>query len=82
MGMVMEKITEDGIMRDIFWDRMLPEIEEYTRQRDQQRDRANLYGFVQRGRMTLDDAASEAGLTTEQFRQQMEEYQKNNLQPV
>ena len=86
MGMVMDKIAEDGVMRDIFWERMLPEIEEYAskrvQQQVQQHDRANLFDYVQKGGMTLDFAASEAGLTTEQFRQQMEEYQKNNLQPV
>ena len=73
-------------MRDVFMEILKPQIDaqidERIQQHDQQRDRINLYGFVQRGRMNLNDAAEEAGVTVDQFRQDMDEYQKSqeNLQ--
>ena len=38
--------------------------------------RTNLYTYVQKGGMSIDFAASEAHMTTDQFRQQMEEYNR------
>lgn len=45
--------------------------------------RTNLFNYVQKGGMTIDFAAREANLTTDQFRKQMEEYNRSrNLQTV
>ena len=60
-------------MRDVFMEILKPQIDE----RDQQRDRINLYGFVQEGGMTVDYAARKAGVTVDQFRRDMDECQKN-----
>ena len=73
-GMVWKKIEEDEKMRDVFWDYFKP-------QRDEER-RNDLYGYVQNGTMTMDNAARNAGISVDQFRQQMEEYKSRNLQPV
>ena len=71
-GMVAGKIEGEN-MRDVFMEILKPQIDEQVRQRD----RINLYGFVQRGRMSLSDAAEDAGVTEEQFRHDMDEYQKS-----
>ena len=71
-GMVAGKIEGEN-MRDVFMEILKPQIDEQVRQRD----RINLYGFVQRGHMSLSDAAEEAGVTEEQFRHDMDEYQKS-----
>ena len=45
--------------------------------------RTNLYTYVQDGAMAIDYAARQANMTTDQFRQQMEEYNRSqNLQTV
>ena len=83
-GLVTKKIREDDKMRDVFMEILKPQIDEQIQQQIQQRDRINLYGFVQRGGMSIDFAAQEAGVTVDQFRQDMDEYQKNQkkLQPA
>ena len=74
-GSVAKKIQGDKVMRDVFMDILKPQIDEH--------DRINLYGFVQNGTMTVDNAAKNAGITVEQFRKQMEEYNRTqNLQTV
>ena len=79
-GTVAEKIKEDDDMRDVFMEILKPQIDE----RIKQRDRINLYSFVQEGGMTVDYAARKAGITVDQFRRDMDEYQKSqeNLQPA
>ena len=66
-------------MRDVFWEYFKP-------QRDAEINnttRTNLFTYVQKGGMSIDFAASEANMTTDQFRQQMEEYNRSqNLQTV
>ena len=59
-------------MRDVFMELLQPQIDE--RMRD--RDRTNLYTYVQDGAMAIDYAARQANMTTDQFRQQMEEYNR------
>ena len=66
-GMVWNKIEEDEKMRDVFMELLQPQIDE--RMRD--RDRTNLYTYVQDGDMMLENAARRAGLTEEQFRTEM-----------
>ena len=39
--------------------------------------RTNLFGYAQRGTMRVEDAAQEAGISVDQFRQQMEEYNRS-----
>ena len=75
-GAVAEKIKEDDNMRDVFMEILKPQIDEH--------DRINLYGFVQNGTMTVDNAALNAGVTVDQFRHDMDLYQKSqeNLQPA
>ena len=36
--------------------------------------RTNLYGYAQRGTMTIENAAQEAGITVDQFRTEMNNY--------
>ena len=80
-GMVWRKIEEDEKMRDVLWEYFKP-------QRDQEINtavdaavsnttRTNLYGYVQKGGMTVDFAAQEAGIPVDQFRQQMDEYNRS-----
>ena len=40
--------------------------------------RINLYTYVLNGTMTVDNAARNANITTDQFRQQMEEYNRTH----
>ena len=40
--------------------------------------RTNLYRYAQRGTMTVENAAQEAGVSVDQFRQQMEEYNRTH----
>ena len=60
-------------MEVTWWDIFEPELEE----RDQQRDRANLYGFVQNGTMSIDNAAMNAGIPVDQFIREMKEYEQS-----
>ena len=62
-------------MKDVFWDYFKP-------QRDEER-RNDLYDYVRTGDMKIENAARRAGISVDQFRQQMEEYNRSqNLQPV
>ena len=81
-GMVWNKIEEDEKMRDVFWEYFKPqrEAEVNTAVSNARADerRTNLYTYVQEGGMSIDFAARKANLTTDQFRQQMEEYNRTH----
>ena len=93
-GMVWQKIKEDGRMKDVFWDLFKPQIDEQINEQINERinerisssRRNDLYRYVQSGGMTVDFAAHEAGITVDQFKQQMDEYNQSNrshnLQPA
>ena len=77
------KIEEDKTMRDVLWDYFKPQRDEEVNNAIADNTRANLYGDVRNGTMTMDNAARNAGIPVDQFRQQMEEYNRSwNLQPV
>ena len=61
-------------MSSILMEALKPQIEE----RDQERDRINLLKYVIKGYMSIPDAASEAGIPVESFRQLMEKYKKEH----
>ena len=56
-------------MPSILMEALKPQIEE--------RDRINLIKYVLKGYMSITDAAREAGMSVENFRQQMERYKKD-----
>jgi len=56
-------------MEVTWWDIFKPELEE--------RDRINLYGFVQNGTMSIENAAMNAGIPVDQFIREMEEYEQS-----
>ena len=65
-GSVAELIKEDKEMASIFMQVLKPEIDEH--------DRTNLYMYVQKGGMTIEFAAEQAGITPAQFMQEMESH--------
>ena len=90
-GSVADKIEEMKTMKSVFMDVLKPEIDvvvkdAVTTARADERDkttRTNLFTYVRDGAMNIDYAARQANMTTDQFRQQMEEYRRaNNLQTV
>ena len=75
-GMVLKKIEEDEKMRDVLWEYFKP-------QRDAEvadTTRTIYFSLVQDGDLTIDRAAQKSGMTTDQFRQQMEEYNMTHTQ--
>ena len=75
-GMVLEKIKEDERMRDIFWEYFKPQRDAEVNNAVSNTTRTNLFTYVLNGTMTVDNAARNANMTTDQFRQQMEEYNR------
>lgn len=81
-GTVADKIEEMKTMKSVFMDVLKPEIDvvvndAVTTARADEREnttRTNLYIYVQNGTMTLTNAATNAGLTVDQFQTQMNEY--------
>ena len=61
-------------MASILMDVLKPEIDERVNTAVDNTTRTNLYLYVQRGGMSADFAAKEAGLTVDQFQTQMNEY--------
>ena len=72
-GIIQRIAGGDENMSSILMEALKPQIEE----RDQKRDRTNLIKYVLKGYMSITDAAREAGMSIENFRQQMERYKKD-----
>ena len=78
-GILRRAIGGDEDMASILMDVLEPEINE--RMRNDRR--TNLYNYVQKGGMTIEFAANEAGISTEEFRSGMDNYIKSQkLQTV
>ena len=74
-GLLSKLKGDEQEMASRLLDILKPEIE--------QRDRNNLYDYVQEGGMTVDFAAKKSGVSVSQFRQQMEEYVRSRqVQPT
>ena len=69
-GITRKVLGGDEDMASILMDVLKPEIDEKI----DNTTRTNLYLYVQRGGMSADFAAKEAGLTVDQFQTQMNEY--------
>ena len=81
-GTVADKIEEMKTMKSVFMDVLKPEIDVVVKDAvDTAVDnttRTNLFIYVQNGTMTLTNAATNAGLTVDQFQTQMNEYVKSH----
>ena len=66
---IKEAKRRNSDMEVTWWDIFKPELEE--------RDRINLYGFVQNGTMSIENAAMNAGIPVDQFIREMEEYEQS-----
>nr|MCR5767142.1 hypothetical protein [Lachnospiraceae bacterium] len=70
-GIIQRIAGGDENMSSILMEALKPQIEERDQERDQKRDRTNLIKYVLKGYMSITDAAHEAGMSVENFRQQM-----------
>ena len=66
-GTVADKIREDKDLKSIFMQVLKPEIDEEMNKHD----RTNLYIYVQKGIMSVDNAATEAGIPVADFEKEM-----------
>ena len=73
-GMVWNKIEGDEKMRDVFWEYFKPQRDEEISSARADERRTNLYLYVQNGTMTVDNAARNAGISTEEFQSGMNNY--------
>ena len=64
-------------MSSVLMEALKPEIDKKIKEHDLQRDRINLFIYVQDGDMKLENAAKRAGLSTKQFQKEMDEYFSN-----